>query len=101
MYTHNHNNTLQDPFIFTDRIDGSAISYTINYTDTITGMNCGLVMIPASSCRRGVCQNVFELSSSSCPLSDSITVTVYSTNALDNGTSSPPFSISELRILRA
>ena len=83
--------------MLSDRIDGSAISYTINYADTTSGTSCGLATIPASSCSRGVCQNVFELSSSSCPLSDSITVMVFGTNTLGNGTSSPPVSTSELR----
>ena len=89
---------LQDPFLFSDGVDGSAASYTIDYSDTISGSNCGLATIPASSCSHGVCQNVFELSSSLCPFSDSITVTVFGTNALGNGTTSTPVSISKLKI---
>ena len=81
--------------MFSDGIDGSATSYTINYTDTISGSSCGLATIPASSCSHGVCQNMFELSSSFCPFSDSITVTVFATNALGNGTTSRLVSTSE------
>ena len=87
---------LQDPFMFSDRIDGSAISYTINYADTTSGADCGSTTIPALSCSRRICQSVFDLSSSSCPFSDSITVTVFGTNILSNGTLSPPVSTSEL-----
>jgi hypothetical protein len=84
--------------MFSGRINGSATSYTINYADTISGTSCELTTIPAFSCSHGVCQNVFELSSSFCPFSDSITVTVFGTNALGNGIASTPVSTSELRI---
>ena len=81
--------------MFADRIDGSVTSYTISYTDTISGASCGVATIPASSCSHGVCHHVFEASSSSCPFSHSITVTVFGTNVLGNGTLSPPVSTSK------
>lgn len=81
--------------MFADRIDGSVLSYTINYIDTLSGISCGLATIPASSCRGGVCHHVFEASSSSCPVSDYITVTVFGTSVFGNGTSSLPVSTSK------
>ena len=89
---------LQDPFMLADRIDGSVLLYTINYTDTLSGTSCGLATIPTSSCRGGVCHHVFEASSSSCPLSDYITVTVFGTSVLGNGTSSLPVSTSKPKL---
>ena len=85
--------------MFSNGIDGSATSYTINYADTASGTSCESATIPASSCSGGVCQSVFELSSSHCPLSDSITVTVFGTNVLGNGSSSQPISTSEFNIV--
>ena len=46
-----------------DDIDGSATSYTIEYSQTDSMSNCSdSVVIPASSCGNNVCNHVFYLS---------------------------------------
>lgn len=82
---------MQDPFLFSERITGSTISYTINYSDSLTGISCGVIHVPASSCRAGTCYHTFEVPSS-CLHSDGINVTVYATNALGNGPPSQPIT---------
>ena len=71
--------------MISDGIDGSAISYTITYMDSITGDPCSLATITASSCVEGICKHTFEVSLSSCPPCVDINVTVYATNILGNG----------------
>ena len=52
------------------KINGSV---TIVYSDVITGINCTIVNI---SCPDGICNYVFNLSSSSCPPYVDINITV-------------------------
>ena len=44
---------------------GSVISYTIAYSDAISGDECGSKFIPAASCMGGICSHVFEVTSNS------------------------------------
>ena len=70
---------------------GSAQNYTITYSDATFGSTCFSVTIPASACNDGRCTHEFNIfSSSNCPSSTSITVTVFATNVLGRGPSSVP-----------
>ena len=75
------------------------VSYTISLTDTTFGTNCGSAVVPASSCREGVCTSTFTVTSSSeykCHPSTDISVTVFATNALGTGPHSDPTLISKI-----
>ena len=86
---------MQESFTISDGIDGSATSYTITYTDTLSGDTCGRATIPASVCLNRMCSHVFEVSSSNCrPFSD-INVTVFGTNILGNGTVAQSVTIGQ------
>ena len=77
---------VQESFIISDGIDGSATSYTITYNDALSDNVCGTAIIPASLCVNRMCSHVFEVSSSNCrPFSD-INIMVFGTNVLGNGT---------------
>ena len=65
--------------------DGSVVSYTISYSDSLSGTVCGSVIILASSCRHKFCSHVFDAFNSSCSYSAEITVTVFGTNAFGVG----------------
>lgn len=86
----NDNNGINASIIIniSDEIDGSVTFYTITYSDSASGSNCGSATIPASSCEVGICSNVFEVSSSSCPPSTMISVVVLASNVLGNSSSS-------------
>lgn len=80
-------------------IDSNAVSYTINFTDTIFGIHCGSAFVPtsSSSCGGRVCTSTFTImSSSECHPSTDISVTVFATNGLGNGPSSDPTLISKI-----
>jgi hypothetical protein len=79
--------------MITDGIEGSTISYTITYVDSISGDFCNSVTIPASSCIDGMCNHTFEVTLSSCPPCVDINITVYATNILGNGAISDPLTI--------
>lgn len=80
-------------------MNSAAISYTINFTDTIFGTHCGSAVVPtsSSSCGEGTCISTFTIKSASeChPLTD-ISVTIFGTNALGNGPSSDPTLICKI-----
>ena len=76
-----------------ERIDGSAISYTLTYLDSITGDPCSTATIPSFSCVEGICNHTFEVSLSSCTPCVDINITVYATNILGNGAISDPLTI--------
>ena len=89
---------LKDSFFISDGIDGSAISYTATYVDTLSGSMCGSVIILASSCVDNICTIKYPLSSDNnkCPHSTNLTVVVYATNILGNGPESIPVYIGNL-----
>ena len=70
-------------------------AYNIMYTDSITGSSCGSATIPASSCVTGTCRHEFEVSSSSCPPSSSINITVFPDGTFGSGLSSYPIMIGK------
>ena len=79
--------SFQDSFNITDGIDGSAVNYTITYSEPTFDSICGSDTIPVLSCDRGICSHVFDIPiSSSCPSSTAITVKVIASNKLGNGT---------------
>ena len=83
----------QDSFTITDGIEGYAISYTIIYTDAVHDVTCGTAAILASSCVSGNCSHTFELSTSSCHPYADISITVFGTNQLGNGSVSEPVTV--------
>ena len=84
---------LQDSFNISDEIDGSAQSYTITYTDSMTSTVYSSVGIQASSCDGQMCGHQFEVSSSSCVPSADVTITMFATNILGRGQTSNPITI--------
>ena len=89
----------KNPFIFqksfeiSDGIDGSAFSYTVIYSDSISGILCSSETIPSSACVEGICihsSTVDYHSVSGCFTSDTVSVTVLATNVLGNGSLSDP-----------
>ena len=74
-------------------IDGSACSYTVNYTDSISGTLCATATISAASCMHSVCEHVLKLPSllTFCPTLSNVTVTVFGTNRLGMG---PPSNLT-------
>ena len=64
--------------------DGSAVSYTITYSNSMTNYPS---KISASSCVNKSCSHTFAGSELNCP-SDNINVAVVATNVLGNGRSS-------------
>ena len=78
---------MQNPFIIYEGIDGSVISYTINYSDSNTGELCAST---SASCVGGVCGGGFDASSSSCRPSADINVTVFAVTNLGEGPPTVP-----------
>ena len=77
---------IQVTFNVSDNIDGSATSYTIQFSDSTSSTDCkDSVTIPASSCSGRVCNYEFEIANSSCSLSADITVTAFATNVFGDG----------------
>lgn len=77
----------QEPFNFSEGIDGSAVQYEIIYTANSSQETCETVNIPSSLFEGDYFNHSFEVLSSSCHSSD-ITVTVTATNKLGDGPSS-------------
>ena len=83
-------------------VDLSAVSYTVNYTDTGSGVVCVSATIPTSSCVcNEVCEHKLKVPSTTSPCSssstdddNSITVTVSGVNRLGQGPISVPTSIA-------
>ena len=80
----------QQPFQIADGIDGSAVSYTIIYSDSTSGGICSSAVISASLCTEELCTHSFDTSSSLCPPAANIDVVVFATNVLGNGSTSEP-----------
>ena len=70
-------------------IDGSVITYTINYTDSNTGEICGS---NSASCVNGMCNGMFNVSFSSCSPSSDINVTVFALTNLGEGPPTIPIT---------
>ena len=85
---------MQEKFNISNGVDGSAVSYNINYIDTDSYI-CASITIDTSesSCRDDVCKNELEVSSSHCNSSSSITITVTGTYRLGSGLPSMPITI--------
>lgn len=84
---------LQEKFFVSEGIDGSATNYTIMYNDSTSGRMCDFVTISASLCISGQCSHVFNVPSI-CSTITSITIAVFATNVLGDGT----MTISTLEI---
>jgi hypothetical protein len=56
--------------MISEGVDGSALSYTISYTDSSTGEMCNSLIISASSCKQGICTVPFI---SPLPCSETVT----------------------------
>ena len=81
-----------------DVINGSVISYTVNYTDVDSGESCGNGTLSPSTCTDGVCSHEFQVNSSMCPPETNYTIKMYGTNALGDGRDSDPIRRGNLRI---
>lgn len=72
-------------------MDGSADSYTIEYSDSDSNEVCNSTTILASACQNGGCQHELEVHSNPCSSSSSyLTVVASASNRLGNGTYSNP-----------
>ena len=73
-------------------VDGSALNYTVSYTDSSTSATCDSLIIPASSCVQNVC-TVPRLDPVPCSQSfnggiESIDIAISATNILGKGPAS-------------
>ena len=84
---------LQKTVNISDGVDGSTLSYTINYTDSGTGKVCHTTIILASSCQNGVCEHQAKAMYFKCSTSTRIGVTVSATNVLGAGQPSIPVTL--------
>ena len=88
---------LKESFNISDGVDGSAISYHINYTDPASGVLCASDTVLASTCENRACEHHFSVSElgSSCPPSslNTIHVTVSAVNIIGNGLPSANVSV--------
>ena len=85
---------MQEKFNISNGVDGSAVSYNINYIDTDSYV-CANITInnnSESSCRDDVCKHELEVSSSHCNSSSNITIIVRGTNKLGSGLPSIPIT---------
>ena len=86
--------TLQEPLTISDGFQNHIISYSISYSDSVTGNICSqTTTIPAIMCYNRICTDVFEVSSSFCHPSTNITISVFATSMLGPGQSSDPLTI--------
>ena len=90
---------IQESFIISDTIDGSATSYTITYADSLSGSTCSSSTISASLCESGTCRHLYQVSNSSCPPCVDINITVFASNILGNGSTSDVITIGCLYIV--
>ena len=64
-------------------INGSITSFNIIYSDTNSGSVCGSsVIVPDATCEGGICKDVFNTSSSLCPLAADIRITIVAANII-------------------
>ena len=90
-------NSFQPPFALSDGIDGSALSYTLVYNNSVSGNGCGSATIPASSCVDQVCRHSFTYDESGCssPSTD-INITISAANILGIGPPSEPILVHSM-----
>ena len=68
---------IQEPFITSDEIENAIISYTITYSDSNLDTTCwSRDMQPSLFCEGGVCRDTFDITSSHCPPSADINISV-------------------------
>ena len=85
---------MQEPFNFSDTIDGSALSYTITYKRSNSSTICATTKVQATSCLNQTCEHTSTISNfSDCLTSSGIMVTVFGMNKLGNGSDSIPVLI--------
>jgi hypothetical protein len=81
---------MQERFLISDGIDGSATNYTITYSDPSSGRTCDHVTILASACTTsGQCNHMFDIPSA-CSNFNGIIITIFASNILGKGPSSEP-----------
>ena len=71
-------------------VDGSALNYTISYTDSNTGDVCYSLTISASSCKQGICTvpSINPLPCSEREGNGNIDISISASNHLGRGPSS-------------
>jgi hypothetical protein len=86
---------MQPSFMISDGIDGSAISYTLTYYNSISGIICGSAIVLASTCMEGVCRHTFTYEKSACGSSsiNNVNVTISAANHLGSGPASNPITV--------
>ena len=73
---------IQEPFISSDGMEDTIVSYTITYSDSNLDITCGSIDIQPSFCEGGVCRDTFDITSSShCPPSADVNITVSAISA--------------------
>lgn len=86
---------MQESFSISEGVDGSALNYTVIYTDTSTNTRCDTHTIPSTSCVNHVCTlpNIepFPCSQNIGNGTLSIDVAISATNMLGEG---PPYTFS-------
>ena len=91
--------TLQSSFNISDEVDGSALSYTLTYNNSLSGISCGSATVPASSCVNGVCQHSFTYEGSACSsASVGVNVSISAANVLGSGPSSYSMTVQGIII---
>ena len=90
-------NSFQPSFALSGGIDGSALSYTLVYNNSVSGDGCGSATIPASSCIDQACRHSFTYDESDCssPSTD-INITISATNILGIGLPSEPIFVHSM-----
>ena len=73
--------------MISEGVNGSALSYTISYTDSNTGEMCNFLTISASSCKQGICTVPFinPLSCSEVVGEGDIDISITANNRLGKG----------------
>ena len=84
MGIHVCNYFMQDSFYIADGIDGSALFYTVNYTDTLTDIECEPLNISASRCIRGNC-TASSRNLMPCSRSENLIISISASNRLGEG----------------
>ena len=85
---------LQPSFPVSGGVDGSAISYTLTYDNSVSGATCESATVSASSCVNGICRHSFTYEQSGCSSpSVGVNVTVSAANILGSGPPSYPIVV--------
>ena len=89
-----NNDNFQESFNISAGVDGSALSYTVIYTDAASGIVCASATLLATSCVDQLCVHHLQVSSSNCSTSRLITVNVLGNNLLGPGELSVPVYVN-------